>query len=226
MGLKKEQLLWTVYLSKAVKQSVGSKKRDNDICLQQLALFLSYYVWLCDNDIILHSHSSLQRAFLTQKLNKNVRSFKLKGRWGTVSSAAACSHISSGMGLPLRRLGFWLLLITKRQSRKKARHLEVYSCYTVEQVFFSSAGTTINLALWWPVRPSLSQLCLTLFICSSEADHFWLLTSHPEKKAGGGVGFPEKVKTQMTNSEESHSGNHALDCYSWRDTPSNIFFQS
>lgn len=45
-----------------------------------------------------------------------------------------------------------------------------------------SDATTINLALWWPVTGLLAQLCLTRFICSTEAYHFFIINLTPKEE--------------------------------------------
>ncbi len=45
-----------------------------------------------------------------------------------------------------------------------------------------SNATTINLALWWPDAGLPAQLCLTRFICSTEAYHFFIINLTPKKK--------------------------------------------
>lgn len=45
-----------------------------------------------------------------------------------------------------------------------------------------SNATTINLALWWPDAGLVAQLCLTWFICSTEAYHFFIINLTPKKK--------------------------------------------
>lgn len=67
----------------------------------------------------------------------------------------------------------------KKEREKKLRHLRSLSVSyrrvaerPLPPPCLLHHHATINLALRWPVSSSLSQLCLTLFICSSEAHHF------------------------------------------------------
>jgi len=58
-----------------------------------------------------------------------------------------------------------------------------------------SIATTINLALWWPDAGLPAQLCLTQFICSTEAYHFFIINLTLQKK----VSFHNKdVKIQCS----------------------------